>query len=161
MRAAGRRLRRDWQAMAPGRRLAVAIVTTLLVMLVLLVVRDWLGGERRRLGRAMAHAEARYGFVRDTLAEVERLRAETSANPTSGRIQANVVVAVWRDLGLDLAVKSEGVDKFRIQGAADFDRLVQGLAILHRDQNLRVLSMAASRDGGIIRVEAVLGVGSP
>ncbi len=161
MKRIGHRLGRAWQAMPPGRRLAATIVLTLLAVLVLLLVRDWLGGERLRLQRATAQAEARYGLVRDTVAEIQRLRAEPPANPPAGRIQPDAVAAAWRGLGLDLAVKSEGVDKFRVQGTADFDRLVQGLAILQRDLKLRVLSMAANREGGSIRIEAVLGVGSP
>jgi type II secretory pathway component PulM len=159
MRARLEQVRLAWQGIPLRHRHAIGALFALLVTTVLALAWLRIGAERPRLRTAVAVAEARGALLRDAIAEVQRLRAQ----PVSGAsgIVAETIQTTLRGRGLDLAVKNEGGDRWHVQGSADFDRLVEALAALQRDDKLRLLSLTVKRDSGGAHVDAQLGVSPP
>jgi type II secretory pathway component PulM len=149
------RLRREWLALSAKARRGLSIVMVLAIVLALPALLYWFSAEHERLARRIAEADARFESLQATVSEIERLHREAVAAPEPAGEET--VRAAFRSAGLAMAVKREGVDRLRVQGTVDFDHAVTVLAALHRDYHLRLVTLAASRDGVGVRIDALLG----
>ena len=94
--------------------------------------------------------------MQDDATEVDRLRAQSPVAPAQGQVLAAALTASIRSHGLDLALTSEGADRFRVQGRVGFDQAIAWLAAVQRDYQLRVASLAVTRQEGGVKLDAVL-----
>ena len=153
------RLRREWLALSAKARRVLSVVIVLAIALTLPAMLYWFSGEHERLARRIAETDARFESLQATVSEIERLHRQAMAPPEPAGEET--VRAAFRSAGLAMAVQREGVDRLRVQGTVDFDRAVTVLAALHHDYHLRLLTLAAGRDGGGVRIDALLGRSDP
>lgn len=112
--------------------------------------------EQERLRRAIPLANAALQKMQDDATEVDRLRAQTSVPPQQGQALVGALTASIRSHGLDLTLAAEGVDRYRVQGRVGFDQAVTWLATVQRDYQLRVTTLAVTRQDGGVKLDAVL-----
>ena len=112
--------------------------------------------EQDRLRRAIPLANAALQRMQDEATEADRLRAQTPVTPPQGQALIGTLTASIRSHGLDLALTTEGADRFRVQGRVGFDQAVAWLAAVQRDYQLRVTTLAVTRQEGGVKLDAVL-----
>jgi type II secretory pathway component PulM len=129
-------------------------------LLVVLSVLVWgLADERNRQATRLSDGEARFVALQASISEIEGLRRQSPA--PAAPVSEETLRAAMRSAGLDLTVRREGADRLRVQGGADFDRAMAFFASLHRDYRLRLVTLAAARDGTAARIDALLGGSEP
>jgi type II secretory pathway component PulM len=112
--------------------------------------------EQDRLRKAIPLANIALQRMQDDATEVDRLRAQTPIPPPQGQALVGALTASIRSHGLDLTLTTEGADRFRVQGRVGFDQAVAWLAAVQRDYQLRVTTLAVTRQDGGVKLDAVL-----
>lgn len=112
--------------------------------------------EQDRLRSGIPVANAALQKMQDDAAEVDRLRVVSPVTLPQGQALVGALTASIRSHGLDLALTTEGTDRFRIQGRTSFDQAVNWLAAVQRDYQLRVATLSATRQDGSVKLDAVL-----
>jgi type II secretory pathway component PulM len=150
------RLRQWWLDRQPRDRTAITLMLVILAAIVLAITWMWVRAEQARLQRAIPAAAASLQRMQQDVQEIERLRGQTVGDALQGQSLVDALLASIRSRGLELVVKSEGTDHYRVQGVTSFDQAVAWLATVQHDDQLQVATLAASRQDGGVKIDAVL-----
>ena len=112
--------------------------------------------EQDHLRQAIPAASAALQRMQDDATEVDRLRAQSPVAPPQGQALVGALTASIRSYGLDLVLSNEGADRFRVQGRVGFDQAIAWFATVQRDYQLRITTLAVTRQDGVVKLDAVL-----
>lgn len=150
-----------WQGRPPRERNVMKIGFVVLIVLASLWAWTWLREERVRLRGSIATAEAQLKEMQNDLAELQRLRGEAIPAQLSPQALVQPLVNSLLARKLDLSVTALDADRLRVQGTAGFDEAINWLGTIQRDQRLRIVTLATTRQGANVKLDAVLGSAVP
>lgn len=146
-----------WQARPSRERNAAKLGLIVLAVLLSGWAWTWLKDERVLLRARVAEAEAQVKEVQDDLAETQRLRGEVVPPQLSSRELVSAITNSLLTRKLELSVAAVDADRLRVQGVVGFDEVVQWLGSIQRDYRLRIVTLAASKQGSNVKIDVVLG----
>ena len=119
----------------------------------------WLAidGERVRLRAEVAAAEARFQRMQRDVVEAQRLRRQIAPPALRGKALADALSASLAGHRLPLAVTALGGERVEVKGLASFDEFMTWLGASQPSTRARLVSLVATREGELSRIEAVLG----
>jgi len=147
-----------WQSRNPNERLLIGIASALILLAMTVTLVDWLSKERKRLARTLPRLEIQMAAMDAAAQEMAALRLQPAAKGASSSFQRSAEAARARvtEQGLNLAV-TEASEALGIRGTAPFDRSIQLLGTLHKENGLRVQKAEISRqENGQASVDIVL-----
>ena len=156
MNATRMNIRTWWSAHSVSERRMLVLGSLLLGTLAFGFASYSIKQEQDRLRHAIPLANAAVQKMQDDATEVDRLRALTPVSPPQGQALLGTLTASIRSHGLDLTLTTEGTDRFRVQGRVGFDQAIVWLAAVQRDYQLRVTTLAVTRQEGGVKLDAVL-----
>ncbi|MDD3326386.1 MAG: type II secretion system protein GspM [Zoogloea sp.] len=149
------RLRQAWQSISPRERRLVLIAGGVVLLGLVVSLLDWSRSERGRLTRSLPRAEAQLEQVQEAATELTRLRGQTAPQRAAGPALLEAAQVSAKSRGLGLALQATG-DGLQIKGQASLDAFVDWLAMLQRDQGLRVQRLEVQGQGATASIDAVL-----
>lgn len=149
------RLRQAWQSISPRERRLVLIAGGVVLVGLVVSLLDWSHSQRTRLTRSLPRAEAQLEQVQEAATELTRLRGQTAPQRAAGPALLEAAQASAKSRGLGLALQATG-DGLQIKGQAGLDAFVDWLAVLQRDQGLRVQRLEVQGQGATAGIDAVL-----
>ncbi len=149
------RLGQAWHAISPRERRLVLIATGVVLVGLVVSLLDWSLSQRGRLARSLPRAEAQLEQVQEAATELTRLRGQAAPQRAAGPALLDAAQASAKSRGLGLALQATG-DGLQIKGQASLDAFVDWLAVLQRDQGLRVQRLEVQGQGGSAGIDAVL-----
>lgn len=149
------RLGHAWQSISPRERRLVLIAGGVVLVGLVVSLLDWSHSQRTRLARSLPRAEAQLEQVQEAATELTRLRGQTAPQRAAGPALLEAAQASAKSRGLGLALQATG-DGLQIKGQASLDAFVDWLAVLQRDQGLRVQRLEIQGQGSTAGIDAVL-----
>lgn len=151
------RLLQGFRQRSPGEQRFLVAGAFVLAALALWALNDWAGQRRERLERTLPVLAAQLEVMRASVAQIAQLR-DRPAPAVAGRDERRAaLLAAARNLGLALDIRADDGGAFAVSGLGDFDRWVDWLATMHREQGLRLVRATVVRAGEGVRIDAVLG----
>ena len=156
MSAAVTNLRNWWTARSASERRTLLLGGVLIGILGFGYASYSVKQEQDRLHHAIPLTTINLQKMQDDATAVDRLRSQAPSTALQGPALVSALSASLRSHGLDLMVATEGTNRLRVQGRADFDPTITWLAAAQRDYQLRVGSLVIIRQDGGGKVDAVL-----
>lgn len=141
---------------SPNEQRALRWGAIALAALALWAINDWASQQRQRLQRSLPVLSAQLDSMRTAIPQIQRLRDAPTPNAPSPDAQKAALIAAARASSLSLEIAPDGNSGFSVRGQVDFDRWVEWLAQVQRDQRLRVARANVVRDGNGTRIDATL-----